>query len=327
MSVKDEVLRGLEARRGATVSGALLSEQIGVSRTAVWKAIAALRTDGLEIDSVPGEGYRLRASDDSLTADGVRALLHTQLLGCEVLVLPEVASTNTVMKREYAAEKPEGFALLALRQNAGRGRLGRSFASPDGGMYLSVLLRPQIELGDLQYLTIAAAVAVCRAIEDTCGFRPGIKWVNDVLMEGKKLCGILTEASIVGETGGLDHVVVGIGINLRFDAEAAPELAGIVGSLRDFCQKPPRRAELTAAVLTRLEELYLRLRQGGKATLIDAYRERLCCLGKPILVIENGSETPAICDGLDDEGHLLVTLANGERRALQTGEISIRMKE
>lgn len=327
MSVKEEVLKELEARRGAMVSGGALSERLGVSRTAVWKAITALRADGLEIDSVPGGGYRLRQGDDSLTADGVRALLHTRVLGSEVLVLPEVSSTNTVMKQEYAAVKPEGFALLALRQSGGRGRLGRTFASPDGGMYLTVLLRPRLELRDLQFLTIAAAVAVCRAIEDTCGFRPGIKWVNDVLMEGKKLCGILTEASIVGETGALDYVVVGIGINLRFDLGNTPELAGIVGSLGDFCEKAPRRAELTAVVLTRLEEQYLKIQAGKTGEVIAAYRQHLCCLDQPVLVLENGSEAPAVCTGVSEEGHLLVTMEDGTRRELRSGEISIRVPQ
>ena len=325
MTVREQVLRALEAHRGEVVSGGALSADLGVSRQAVWKAITALRADGLEIDSVAGEGYRLRADDDSLTADGVQALLHTQILGREVLVLPEVSSTNTVMKREYASSCPEGFALLALRQNAGRGRLGRSFVSPDGGMYLTVLLRPALTLDRLHFLTIAAAVAVCRAIQDTCGFLPGIKWVNDVLQDGKKLCGILTEASIVGETGGLDYVIVGIGINLHFDAEAAPELAGIVGSLGDFCEKVPRRAELTAAVLTRFEELYLYLKSGDFAPVISAYRALLCCIGQKILVVENGTETPAVCAGINGEGHLLVTMGDGSRRELQTGEISIRI--
>ncbi len=325
MAVKDGVLRALEQQRGEIVSGGGLSAALGVSRTAVWKAVAALREDGMLIDSVPGGGYRLREGDDSLTADGVRTLLHTRLLGCEVLVLPEVSSTNTVMKREYAAGKPEGFALLALRQSAGRGRLGRSFSSPDGGMYLTVLLRPAIELKNLHFLTIAAAVAVCRAIEDTCGFRPGVKWVNDVLMGGKKLCGILTEASIVGETGALDYVIVGIGINLRFDPEGAPELAGIVGGLADFCGNPPRRAALTASVLGRLEEQYFLIQEGKLGKVAAAYRELLCCLDQPVTVIENGRETPAHCNGVSDEGHLLVTMADGTRRELQSGEISIRV--
>lgn len=325
MAVKDLVLQELEAHRGAVVSGGTLSERLGVSRTAVWKAVNALREEGLAIESVASEGYRLAVEDDSLTAEGVKALLRTELLGREILVLPEVTSTNTVMKREYAAGKPEGFALLALRQTAGRGRLGRSFASPDGGIYLTVLLRPALPLGQLHFLTIAAAVAVCRAIEETCGFRPSIKWVNDVLHQGKKLCGILTEASIVGETGGLDYVIVGIGINLHFEREVPPELAAIIGSLSDFCDHVPRRAALAAAVLTHLESLYLPLREGDTAPLIDAYRSLLCCLGKPILVVENGVSAPAVCNGINGQGHLLVTMADGSPRELQTGEISIRL--
>lgn len=325
MAVKDFVLQELEAHRGEVVSGGVLSERLGVSRTAVWKAVNALREDGLMIDSVANEGYRLLTKDDSLTAEGVKALLHTRLLGCEVLVLPEVSSTNTVMKREYAASKPEGFALLALKQTTGRGRLGRTFVSPDGGMYLTVLLRPALPLDKLHFLTIAAAVAVCRAIEETCGFLPSIKWVNDVLHQGKKLCGILTEASIVGETGELDYVVVGIGINLRFDAEVPPELSSIIGSLSDFCAHVPRRAELTAAVLAHFEALYLPLQAGDPAPLVAAYRALLCCIGKPILVVENGASAPAICNDINEQGHLLVTMEGGLPRELQTGEISIRL--
>ena len=325
MAVKDFVLKELEAHRGEVVSGGALSERLGVSRTAVWKAVNALREDGLRIDSVANEGYRLLTNDDSLTAEGVKALLHTKLLGCEVLVLPEVSSTNTIMKREYAAIKPEGFALLAQKQTAGRGRLGRTFVSPDGGMYLTVLLRPALPLDKLHFLTIAAAVAVCRAIEETCGFLPSIKWVNDVLHQGKKLCGILTEASIVGETGGLDYVIVGIGINLRFNAEVPPELSSIIGSLSDFSARVPRRAELTAAVLAHFEELYLPLQKGDSAPLIASYRALLCCIGKPILVVENGVSSPAVCNGINDQGHLLVTMEDGLPRELQTGEISIRL--
>lgn len=325
MAVKDKVLRALEENRGALISGGALSEALGVSRTAVWKAIDSLRADGLEIDSVPGEGYRLRESDDSLTADGVSALLQTELLGRDLLVLPEVTSTNTVMKREYAAHRPEGFALIAARQTAGRGRLGRSFLSPDGGLYLTVLLRPKLPLARLNFLTIAAAVAVCRAIEDTCGFQPQIKWVNDVLQNGKKLCGILTEASIEGETGALDFVIVGIGVNLRFDPAAAPELSGIAGGLSDFTDRVPRRAALAAAVLTRLEEQYVHLRTGDTQPVIEAYRAHLCCVGRQITVLENGVGTPALCTGVNDEGHLLVTMEDGTARELQSGEISIRL--
>lgn len=323
MSVKEEVLCALEENRGGLISGGALSERLGVSRTAVWKAIDALRESGMEIESVPGEGYRLRESDDSLTDSGIAVGLRTEALGRSLLVLDEVGSTNTLMKQEHVA-RAEGFTIVTARQTAGRGRLGRSFASPDGGLYMTVLLRPELPLARLNFLTIAAAVAVCRAVEDCCGFLPRIKWVNDVLQNGKKLCGILTEASIEGETGALDYVIVGIGVNLRFDPAAAPELAEIAGGLADFAPAP-RRAALAAAILNRLEEQYVHLRTGETGPVIEAYRGLLCCVEREVTVLENGVGTPAYCTGVDDEGHLLVRMADGTERALHSGEISIRL--
>ncbi|MBR3867133.1 MAG: biotin--[Butyricicoccus sp.] len=175
--------------------------------------------------------------------DVLKKLDHTGLIGCELLVLDEVDSTNTRIKQEYAAQKPDGFTLIARQQTAGRGRLGRTFASPaSDGLYLSVLLRPNLPPEQINFITTAAAVAVCRAIEAVAGFTPGIKWVNDILMHGRKLCGILVEAGFTGG-GTLDYAVLGIGINLRFDPAAHPALAEIAGGLTDFSDRVFGHAE------------------------------------------------------------------------------------
>lgn len=325
--VKDDVLRALEAARGERISGGQLAARLGVSRTAVWKAVDSLRAEGLTIESVQGGGYRLPAEDDSLTAAGVTALLgESAVIGRDLLVLEEVDSTNTRIKREYAAERPDGFTLIAHRQTAGRGRLGRSFASPDSdGLYLSVLLRPDLPVERLNFITIAAAAAVCRAIEETAGFTPGIKWVNDILKDGRKLCGILTEASIEGETGAVAYAVLGIGVNLRFDPEAHPELAAIAGGLADFAPSVPRRAALAAAILRQLDRVYALLRAGETASVLDEYRARLLCLGEPVTVHGPDGAWEAVCTGLDADGHLLVSDARGEH-VLSSGEISIRLR-
>lgn len=263
-------------------------------------------------------------NEDQFTAGAIAARLETGVLGRDLVILPETDSTNTRMKRDYAMHRAEGFTLFAERQTAGRGRLGRSFLSPEGGLYMTVLLRPKLALSEVTLLTIAAGVAVCGAITETCGFTPSVKWVNDIVHRGKKLCGILTEASISGEDGTLAYAIVGIGINLRFDAAGNPDLAQIAGGLSDFAV-PPSRAVLAAAVLKHLERQYRRLCAGARAAIVADYRALLCCLDRPVTVIENGQSAPAFCHGLDDEGQLLVTMEDGAERTLRTGEISIRL--
>lgn len=325
--VKDEVLRALEQSRGTRLSGGQLARELGVSRTAIWKAIEALRAEGILVESSQGSGYCLLAEDDSLTAAGVSALLETETFGRDVLILAETGSTNTAIKEDYAASRAEGFTLIARQQTAGRGRLGRSFSSPPGGgLYMSILLQPCIPLSRLNFITIAAAVAVCRAIHALCGFQPQIKWVNDVLMDGKKLCGILTEAAVEGETGGVDYAVLGIGINLRLDRQALPEdVRMVAGALADFSQNVPRRAELAAKVLWELEQLYRVLNSGDTAPLLSEYRALLCCLGRQVQVKTAAGSYQAVCQDINAQGNLIVIDLEGRQQTLSSGEISIRL--
>lgn len=324
MSVRESVLRALEQARGVRLSGGRLAAQLGVSRAAVHKAIGVLRNEGLAIDGVPGEGYRLAPDDDSLTAPGIHALLETEHIGQHIEIASQVSSTNTLMKQQFF-DRPHGFVLLAESQTNGRGRLGRAFSSPAGsGIYMSILLHPTLPLTQIQFVTIAAAVAVAQAIEQTAGFRPQIKWVNDVLMQGRKLCGILTEATIEGESGTVSSLVVGIGINL-YPNEAWPEdVRAVAGALSEFGQAP-RRAVLTAAVLSHFEHAYTMLENGNHAELLERYRNRLCCVGKPVTVLCPTDTYEADCIGLDDNGHLLVRDRQDNINTLSSGEISIRL--
>ena len=258
--------------------------------------------------------------------DVLKKLDHTEVIGCELLVLDEVDSTNTRIKQEYAAQKPDGFTLIARQQTAGRGRLGRTFASPaSDGLYLSVLLRPDLPPEQINFITTAAAVAVCRAIEAVAGFTPGIKWVNDILMHGRKLCGILVEAGFTGG-GTLDYAVLGIGVNLRFDPAAHPELADIAGGLADFAVREFTYAELAAAVLRELDRVYALLCAGDTAAVLDEYRCHLLGMGEIITVHGTDGPWQATCTGLDAQGHLLVENERGQH-VLSTGEISIRLAE
>ena len=307
LTVKDAVLQALEQARGTRLSGGWLAEQLGVSRAAVHKAIAALRESGLAIDAVTGEGYRLASDDDSLTAAGINALLDTAVIGREILVEPSLTSSNTTMKEQYLGRR-HGFTLFAEEQTGGRGRLGRTFVSPaDTGVYMTILLHPTLPLSHLSFVTISAAIAVVRAIEQTVGFTPQIKWVNDVLMNGRKLCGILTEATIEGETGTVSSLVVGIGINLHPNPAWPEEVQAVAGALNHF------------------EDVYALLDQGKEPELLEQYRERLCCIGRPVTVISPAGRYEAECVGLDEEAHLLVKTADGQVNALSSGEISIRL--
>lgn len=324
MGVKDAVLQALEQARGERLSGGMLAERLGVSRAAVHKAIGALRANGLAIDGVPGEGYRLATSDDSLTAAGVQALLETGFVGRELLAEPTLTSTNTVMKERYLS-RSHGFTLIAEEQTGGRGRLGRTFVSPaNTGVYFTTLLHPSLPLTHIQFVTIAAAIAVANAIEQTAGFAPQIKWVNDVLMGGRKLCGILTEATIEGESGAVSSLVVGIGINLRPNPGWPEDVKAVAGAISQF-GPVPRRAEIIAAVLTHFERAYALLESGQTDELLEQYRSRLCCIGKRVTVSGPQEKYEADCIGLDEDGHLLVRDEGGQTRALSSGEISIRL--
>ena len=323
MAVKDAVLHALEQARGERLSGGRLAEALGVSRAAVHKAIGVLRAEGLAIDGVPGEGYRLADSDDSLTAAGVQALLSSGCIGREMLVVPSITSTNTVMKERHL-DRPHGFVLAAEEQTGGRGRLGRTFVSPPGtGVYFTILLHPSLPLTHIQYATLAAAVAVTRAISDTAGFTPEIKWVNDVLMQGRKLNGTLTEAVIEGESGSVSSLIVGIGINLRPNPAWPEDVRRVAGAISEF-GRVPRRAELIAAVLTHFEQAFALAEQGRERELVAQYRAHLGCIGRKITVISPLEKYEAECVGLNDEGHLLIRTPDGRETALSTGEISIR---
>ncbi len=324
MSVKDDVLLALEHSRGTVLSGGALAEKLGVTRSAINKAVGVLRTEGFLIDSVPREGYILKAEDDSLTVAGVRALLKTEVMGCDMCIEPSLSSTNSVIKERYL-DRPHGFTLIAEEQKGGRGRLGRSFASPAGtGVYMTILLHPSIPLDHVQFITLAAAVAVSEAIEETAGFEAQIKWVNDVLKDGRKLCGILTEADIEGESGVVSSVVVGIGINLRTNPNWPDDVKNVAGALSDF-GTVPRRAVLVAAVLSRFEQAYSQITNGNEAALLESYRERLCCIGKKITVISASGQYEAECTGLNEYGHLIVRDMDGTEKTLFSGEISIRI--
>ena len=318
----EQVLALLEQNRGRIVTGGEIARQLKVSRTAVWKTVAALREKGHEIESAQSSGYRLNHESDGLDLKAIGYGLTTEKLGRSMELLKSVDSTNTYLKRKDISSLPDGHAVIADGQTGGRGRKGRTFCSPKGnGVYISCLLKPQIPLSETAFLTICAAVAVCRAVNDVCGIKAEVKWVNDIYLDGKKLCGILTEAGVNAEMQCVDYAVVGIGVNT---GDIPPEIEHIATSVYEASGVKGIRNRLAAGILNHFEQVYLGFIQDGKKQeILDEYTRRLFIIGKTVKVEDTSGGYEAEVLGVDDMGRLLVKRPDGQTDALNAGDISI----
>lgn len=326
MSSREAVLSLLRGEEGF-LSGQELSRRLKLSRAAVWKAVDALRGEGYEIEARTGLGYRLTAAPDVLTEAEIRSFLGpTRLVGRELRCFEELDSTNNYLKSW--TDGPDGAAVTAESQTAGRGRMDRSFQSPRGqGIYLSVLLRPPLTPDRLPPVTALAGVAVCAAVERVCGARPGLKWPNDPVLCGKKLCGILTELSLEAETGRVQSLVLGIGVNVgQGEEDFSPEVREVATSLRQALGRSVSRPQLAAALLEELDRAYAALLAGDLSAYLAAYRSRCVNLGKTVrlLPFDGGEPETAQAVDIDEEFGLVVRGADGKERTVRSGEVSVR---
>ncbi len=319
MSTKNEILAVLESERERFVSGQELAEKLNVSRTAVWKAVKSLEEDGHRILAVTNKGYKLNADSDLLSEQGMRVNLSQKYKSIPISVLDVTDSTNTQAKKLAADVAIHGAVIIAEEQTAGRGRYGKSFFSPRGaGLYMSIILKPRFDMEEPQMITLATAVAVCRAIEKLTDKKPKIKWVNDVYLDGKKVCGILTEAVTDFESGGIESIIVGVGVDCTTNQESLPqELRDIVGSFGDSAVS---RNRLAAEIYTGILDSFNALSNGE---IIDEYRKRSLMFGKNISFLRGGEQQNGAVTGISNSGGLLVRLESGETIELQSGEISI----
>lgn len=327
---RDKVLALLRREMGATVSGQELSRCLGLSRAAVWKAVDGLRREGYVIEARSGSGYRLLAVPDALTEPEIRNLMGwTFAVGRELRCFPELDSTNNYLKvLAQSGQGTDGLAVIADSQSAGRGRMERAFQSPKGkGIYLSVLLRPALPADRLLSVTALAGVAVCRAVERVCGVRPGLKWPNDPVLGGKKLCGILTEMSLEAETGRLQWLVLGIGVNVLQEREDfSPEVGEIAVSLLQATGQAVSRPALAAALLEELDKMYADLQAGALEPYYEAYRRDCVNLGKRVQLIPagGGARETAEAVGIDSAFGLTIRDEQGTLRTVRSGEVSVR---
>ncbi len=389
MGTKEKLLELFESNKGFYFSGEEIAGRLGVSRTAVWKAVKTLQSEGYSINAVSNKGYCLSVETDILSAQGIKKYLEPICEGVRVEVLPEVSSTNTEVRKKATAGEPEGYVLVAGQQTEGRGRIGRRFFSPlDTGIYMSLLLRPENYSSQKAVrLTTMAAVAACEAIEavvaagetggtektgrteetvtaeeetgrieetvmaeeeagrteetvtsveEICGKKTVatagkavkkkalIKWVNDIYIEGRKVSGILTEASFGLENGLLEYAVLGIGINVYEPEGGFPsEIEDIAKAVFDTAQNDGKN-HLAAEFLNHFMRYY---RAGEQADYVQEYRKRSLVIGRKIQVIANGTVKNAVACGIDDDCRLLVRYEDGSEESLSSGEISVRLNE
>ena len=320
---KDRVLARL-IKAGDYVSGEEMSGQLGVSRAAVNAAVQTLRREGYEILSSTNRGYLLAASPDRIAPGALMAYLPEGRIDT-VECLETVDSTNDYLKTRAQSGAPDGLVALANEQTRGKGRLGRSFSSPaDKGVYLSMLLRPAGEPSDIANITALVAVATVEAVAAAAGIRPGIKWVNDLVLNGRKICGILTEMSVEGETGRIQHAVVGIGVNVReAEEDFPPEIRHIATSLLMETGKEISRARLAAEMILRLDKL----REDWpdrRADYLTPYRAACVTIGREIRFAQNGVEQTGMAEDVDETFGLVTRLSDGSRATLKSGEVSVR---
>lgn len=322
---KQKILALLRESEGY-LSGEEMSRRLGVSRAAVWKAIDGLRREGYTIDSATNRGYRLSAAPDLLTEGEIQPFLHTERIARHLEVFQSIDSTNNYLKREAQNGLPDGSAVIADEQTGGRGRRGRSFSSPSGkGIYFSVLLRPDVAPAEAVDLTAYVAVAVCDGIQEATGLRPQIKWTNDIIMNDHKVCGILTEMSIEGESGALQYVIPGIGVNVNQRAEDWPEeLQAIAGSVAQAAGHPVSRGRLAACLLNALDRTYLDWLAGRRQPYLERYRRDCITLGREVRLIRPDGETVAQAVGIDDRFGLVIRHPDGREETVTSGEVSVR---
>lgn len=320
--MKDKILQMLRETEGF-ISGQEICSRLGVSRTAVWKAIKLLREEGYDIVAVNNKGYRLEQAPDVIYEQELRSLLHTKWFGNRILYFDSIDSTNNELKRQAETQVCHGLLAVAEEQTAGRGRRGHGWVSPPGtGIWFSFLLKPDVSPDKASMLTLVAAMAVARAITETTGLVSQIKWPNDIVVNKKKVCGMLTELS--AEMTQINYVVIGIGINAN-NREFPDEIKETASSLFIESGKPVKRAAVIEAVGRYFEQYYDEFIKAGDLSLImDEYNSMLANAGNQVRIISNDSEEVYTAIGINPQGELVVKDADGNVKDIRSGEVSVR---
>lgn len=320
--MKTEILQLLR-ESGEYISGQEICNRFGVSRTAIWKVMNQLKEEGYAVEAVPNKGYKLTCIPDVLSESEIKSRLHTKWLGQEVLCLLKEDSTNNRVKKmaEQGAEK--GLLVIAEEQTAGKGRRGNSWSSPAGtSIFMSVLLRPDFLPEKASMLTLLAAMAVAKGIKEETGLEAKIKWPNDVVVNGKKICGILTEMS--AEMDYINHVVVGIGINANME-ELPAAIRETATSLLIEKKQLVSRASLLVKVIEHLERYYeIFIETEDLSRLHEEYNSQLVNRNVQVRVLDPKGDYTGYARGINAFGELLVEKDTGGLEKVYAGEVSVR---
>ena len=323
MTTDAKIISALRASPGG-VSGAELATQLGISRAAVWARIEALRQAGFQVEAGPHFGYRLTDEPDALLADDLFSRLGPiQVIGRDIHVFQETASTNDIAEKFARDGAREGVVVFAESQTKGRGRLGRKWVSPGRkGLWFSLLLRPELPPQEITQLTVMSATSLRRALQKVTGLPVQIKWPNDILLGGKKIAGILTELS--AEVDRVRHVIIGMGVNVNFTTGDFPaELRSIATSLRVESGREFSRAELATAILQELDADYTRIRGRKFAAVADEWEHHCATLGRNVTVHIGDRKIHGCAEALDDDGALLLRTEHGHLERIIGGDVTL----
>jgi BirA family biotin operon repressor/biotin-[acetyl-CoA-carboxylase] ligase len=320
--VTDEmVLAALREEEGKLVSGADLAKRLGVSRAAVWKHISQLRAVGYGIDTVPFEGYRLVSRPDLMLSAEIKSGLKTERFGREVYAFRETSSTSDVASALASGGAEEGTVVVADKQTAGRGRMGRSWESAPGvGIWMSVILRPRVPPMTVPRVTITSAVAVSELLKEEADLDAPIDWPNDIVVRDKKVCGILTE--MVAEQDRVESVILGIGLNVnQTENDFSPELRENATSLYIESGVKRDRTALLQRLLERLEQLYDILQEGRFEEIVARWSANSYTLGRRVRCTADGRPVEGIAESLASDGALVVRTDGGAVRQITCGDV------
>ncbi len=321
---KDKILKLLGASRSGFVSGEDLAARLGISRTMVWKHIKALEREGFGIEAVPSQGYRITRVPDLLRQDDVKRGLKTTVVGKEIHLYHEVASTNTLAMEMAAQGAQEGAVVIAETQTGGKGRLGRKWISPKGNLYLSVVLRPAVPAHRAPLVTLMGAVAVASAARSQYGVQASIKWPNDVLISGRKVAGLLTEMS--AEQDRIKHIVLGIGVDVNMNtAELPEEIRSRTTTLAAEAGRRIDRNDLLRQILSALDHQY-QIFLKNDVDVIREWETLNMTTGSRVAVSGLGETITGLAHGIDREGRLIIMLDGGGIRAVAAGDVTILKK-
>jgi len=316
--VKKKIISFFREKRGDFISGEDLSGALGFSRVSVWKYIKKLRDDGYTIEAVPHLGYKLKSVPDRIYGYDISSDLGTKVIGKKAIHYYDTIGSTNDRAYELAEEgEEEGALVIAESQTSGRGRIGRKWVSPKaGGVYMSLILRPDAETDEIPAITLIAAIAIIRAIKKTAGVDARMKWPNDILAEGKKVCGILTE--IKAQPDRIDFLILGVGVNVNTPREKLP-LEGT--SLKIVKSVPIERTELVKRILEEFESDYTRFQKKGFISMREECKAFSSVLGKRIRVLEHHHRIEGVAVDIDEKGALIIRKDNGVNQRIFSGDV------